>query len=122
MDLKGRDIQLLGEARSLAGKIQRKWNLLAPPELADEIIALEDRVAQITGSSLEVEKIRKLANLLHFQFVFPVALDVMVSFKRAVEKVAREVWQTGSLYAFLHEFNGIQQNETLRYAVMGGAA
>lgn len=125
--IRGKDVQLLSDATQLAKRIRRSWNELTPPELAEQIIELEARVVQLKGASLEEEKIRKVAQHLHFQFVFPMALELdadpthgLFSFAREVYEVAKQVFKNQSMHLF-YRLNSIQQHETLRYA-MGGVA
>src|SRR5690606_5833314 len=68
--LQGRDVALLKETTSLARYIKTNWDELGPEELADNIIALEDKVSVLKETSPAVKKVRQLAEHLHFNFVF----------------------------------------------------
>lgn len=123
---RGREVQLLDDASSLVKKIQRSWDEWTPPELAEQIIELEDRVAQLNGSSPEIEKVKRATEHLHFEFVFPVALELdanpshhLFSFAKEIHRLAKEVFATESLIPFQH-LNPVQQYEVLRYAGKGG--
>src|SRR5512146_2950403 len=56
--LRGRNAQLLEGAIKLSQKIYKEWNVRTPPEIADEIITLDNQVAQIGEDFPGVEKIR----------------------------------------------------------------
>lgn len=122
--LQGRQVAHLRESGDLAKHIRSKWDEMTPEQLAEQIIALEDKVALIQESSPAVEKVRKQAQHLHFQFVFPVAKEMdgappegemPVSFARMIYKAARDVFKTNSVHAF-NDLNGVQRREVMRYA------
>ena len=98
-------------ATDLFKKIVSGWNSLPPPELAEQIIDLEGRVAHLPEGS----PLKKKAERLHFQFVFPLALDIVQksSFVRIINRAAARVFQTQSL-THLQELNPTQQREVLR--------
>lgn len=124
--LQGRQITPLYLANDLSKKIQRDWDLFDPEELADKIIELEDRVAQLKESSPAVEKIKKQAEHLHFRFVFPVALELEANsgkampatFAKTVYNMAKQVFQTHSLHAF-QNLSATQKHEVMRIASRG---
>ncbi len=119
--LRGRQIALLKEAGELAKKIKSDWNLLAPEELAERIIELENKISLFEETTPEIEKVKKQAEHLHFQFVFPIALEVSVSeqsipsFAKAVHQAANQIFKTHSLHAF-HVLSRVQKEEVMRYA------
>lgn len=123
-----RQAQNIMEVRQLADRIQNQWNELSPGELAEQIVDLEGRVALLTGNSPQVESIRRLAEHLHFQFVFPIVLELSkappegmpVHFARTVHNVAKRIIQTQSL-APISELSSRQIDEVMRFAARGGA-
>lgn len=115
------------EANQLAESIRKNWNVSSPPDLAEQIIELEDRVAELKGDSSEVKKIKEVADHFHVQFVFPVISELdlepghgLFSFAREIHKAAKKIFQTQSMQPF-YRLNAVQQYETLRYA-KGGAS
>lgn len=118
-----RDVRLLNAAKGLYQKIQKNWNVYDPAELSQHITDLVDKVSLIKGKSVAVEKMRKVAEKLYFQFVFPVALELNeatdsntpFSFARTVYDVAEDVFVTQSLLP-MGQFNAIQNAEIIRYA------
>lgn len=122
--LQGRQVAYLKEASDLSRYIKRKWDEMTPEELAEKIIDLEDKVALIKETSPSIEKVRKQAQHLHFQFVFQVAREMdaapsesamPVSFARMIYNAAHKVFETNSVAAF-QGLNGMQQREVMRYA------
>lgn len=122
--LRGRQIALLNDTSQLSRKIKNDWNVLAPGELAEKIIELENKVSLFEETTPEIEKIKKQAEHLHFMFVFPVALEMdaapseksmPVSFARRIYQAANQVFKTHSMQAF-KGLNRIQKQEVLRYA------
>lgn len=85
----------------LANEIKKDWDSLAPEDLAERIIDLEDRAPE-----------SRVVQNLHFKFVFPIAID-MGSFINGVNKVAKEVLKTG--VAGFNQLNARQQQEVMRY-------
>lgn len=123
---RGRQVALLKEARDLSKYIRKNWDLLAPEQLAEKIVELEDRVAVLKGNSPEVAKIVKEARSLHFRFVFPVALELEMSgksmppsFARTIYQVAKQVFDTNSTEAF-KRLSPVQQQEVVRIATRSG--
>lgn len=127
--LRDKNVTLLQQAKDLSKAIKKEWNELEPEALAEQIIALEDKVSLLKESSPEVEKIRKQAEHLHFQFVFPVVLEMdaspsggymPLSFARSVHTTANEILKKNSTAPF-KELSSTQQREVLRFATRGGA-
>ena len=125
--LSGRQISLLRDTGDLYKRIKSDWNLLAPEELAEKIIELENKVTLFNETSPAIEKIKKQAEHLHFLFVFPVALEMdaapteksmPVSFARTIYLAANKVFKTNSVQAF-NSLNRMQKQEVMRYAVGG---
>jgi len=119
---RGREVSVLKGAQDLSKSIRRDWDSLAPEELAEKIIDLENRVTLLKGDSPEVAKIVKEARTLHFRFVFPVALELEMSgksmppsFAKTVYSAAKQVFDTNSLHAF-KQFSPVQQAEVIRIA------
>lgn len=121
-----REVRLINDAKDLSKKIQSDWNNLTPSELAEKIIDLEGKVALLEGSTPAIEKIKKQAEHLHFQFVFPVALELSnapeaempFSFARSINCVAKEILQTQSLEP-LKELSDRQIDEIMKIARSG---
>lgn len=109
-------VHLLQEARGLQQRIQKDWDQLDPYELAELVVELQGRVALLEGSSSAIEKIKKQAELLHFQFVFPIVLelDKKGGFAKEVDRIAKEIFQRQSLQPF-GQLDPIQQKEINRY-------
>ena len=122
-----REIRQIRDVKQLYKQIQRDWNLLSPSELAEQIVELEDRVSLMEGSSPEIEKIKAVAEKLHFQFVFPVVLELSSkpepnmphSFARVVHSVAKQILDTGSLLP-IKQLSSTQIDKVMRYARGGG--
>lgn len=118
--LQGRSVAVLRDAKELSKHIRGDWNLLEPEELAEKIIALEDKVALIKEMSPEVAKIKKQAEQLHFQFVFPIVLELDPSmphsFVKEVNQVAKRILKEQSIFPFNENLNSVQQREVIRYA------
>ena len=110
-----RQLTRLEDAQQLYKKIQTNWNRLAPEELAEGIIELEDKVALLSEVTPEVAKVKELAKHLHFQFVFPLVVDLAI-FAKTVHQIARRVLQSNSVGDF-NQLSQIQQREVGRYAV-----
>lgn len=123
-----RQVQILESAHVLAAKIQGSWDAREPAEIAGDIVALENRVKLLEGSSPEVEKIREIAKDLHFQFVFPLVLELLdeskggapYSFARAIDTIADAILNTQDL-SLAKQLNTAQFSEVMRYATRGGA-
>jgi hypothetical protein len=120
--LQGRFVTKLSEANQLAKRIRHDWNFLPPEELAERIIDLENRVAEFKESSPAVDKIKKQAEHLHFQFVFPVVLELQEpgksmppTFARTIHQAANQVFKSHSLQPF-QQLNSTQQREILAIA------
>ncbi|PIS02380.1 MAG: hypothetical protein COT85_05120 [Chlamydiae bacterium CG10_big_fil_rev_8_21_14_0_10_42_34] len=116
--LGGRSVSPLKSASDLFKKITRQWNSLAPEEQAEQIIDLQGKVALLEGTSPAIEKIKKQVEHLHFQFVFPVALELSqetISFAKEVARIANQVIKTNSSGPFT-SLNQMQQKEVMRYA------
>ena len=119
---KNRDVQILEVAGQLIRKIQKNWDMLSPYELAEEIIDLEGKVALIEGTDPKIEKVKRQAERLHFQFVFPVVLELDSSpksgmpytFARAVHTLAKEIFKKQSIGP-LKDLNPAQINEVMRF-------
>lgn len=120
----GWEIQLYNEAKGLSKRISREWNLLTPSELAEHIIDLEGKVTQLEkGTSVNTAKIKLAAQKLHFQFVFPIVLELKRapeanmpdSFARTVQSVAKQILQTNSLDP-IKRLSSVQIDEMMRYA------
>ncbi|MBX7067545.1 MAG: hypothetical protein K1X28_09985 [Parachlamydiales bacterium] len=123
--LRGRQVALLKDATDLSKNIRKNWDMLAPEELAEKIIDLEDRVTLLKGDSPEVAKVVKEARTLHFRFVYPVALELETSgksmppsFAKTVYHAAKQVFDTNSVAPF-KQLSPVQQQEVIRIA-MGG--
>jgi hypothetical protein len=123
--LRGRQVTLLKDAISLSQHIKQNWDMLAPEQLAEKIIELEDRVTLLKGNSPEVAKVEREARKLHFWFVYPVALELETSgksmppsFAKTVYHAAKQVFDTNSLASF-NALSRIQKQEVIRIA-MGG--
>lgn len=102
--------KLAERVSSLAKEIHKQWDAMDPQTLAEKIINLQDN---IEGASFPgVQKMKKLADNFHFQFVFPIARDVR-SFAKSIEKVAEQVLKTNSIAPFLR-LSPTQQKEILR--------
>lgn len=120
-----RQVQILNSASALAKKIQSSWDFLDPSALAEKIVDLERRVSLLEGDSSEIEKIRSVAERLHFQFVFPLALELSgkadggpYSFAKTINKMANAIFKTQDL-SLAKELNSTQFAETMRYAAKG---
>ncbi|MBX7066231.1 MAG: hypothetical protein K1X28_03265 [Parachlamydiales bacterium] len=119
---------LLADVRELARRIQKQWNELTPGELAEQIVDLEGRVALLEGNSPQVESIRRLAEHLHFQFVFPIVLELAraplpgmpYSFARTINEIAKQVLSAQSLEP-IKQLNPVQIDEIMRFAAKVGA-
>ncbi len=127
--LRGRAVTPLDFASDLSKRIRRDWNTLNPEELAEKLIDLEERVAHLTETSPGVDKIKKQAEHLQFQFVFPVALELEPtssgklmppSFAKTIYQFAKQVFQNQSLEAF-QILSATQQREIIRIAARGEA-
>lgn len=120
---KDRNIRLLEDAEQLSQKIRADWNQLDPSEIAEKIVDLEGKVALLEGTSPAIEKVKAAAEHLHFQFVFPVVLELNsaaeenmpFSFARTVHGVANQVLKTQS-FEPVKQLNGVQIDEIIRYA------
>lgn len=118
-----RQAQDISELRQLADRIQNQWSVLSPGELAEQIVELEGRVALLSGHSPQVESIRRLAEHLHFQFVFPIVLelsqaplpDMPYQFARTVHEVAKQIIKTQSLMP-IKQLSSHQIDEVMRFA------
>lgn len=122
---RGREIALMKDATGLAKYIRTNWDLLAPEELAEKIVDLEDRVSCLKGTSPAIAKIAKEARSLHFRFVFPVALELEMSgksmppsFARTIYQTAKQVFEMNSLHPF-HRLSPVQQQEVVQIATGG---
>lgn len=125
--LRGRQVALLKDATDLSKNIRKNWDMLAPEELAEQIIDLEDRVTHLKGDSPEVAKVVKEARTLHFRFVYPVALELETSgksmppsFAKTVYHAAKQVFDTNSVAPF-KQLSSVQQQEVIRIAARSGA-
>ncbi len=103
--LANREMVLLKETSELSKYIQMDWDSLDPAELAKMIIVLKDRVALFSGVSPAIEKIKKEADRLHFQFVFPVVLELdknsaSPSFAKTIHNLADKILKQGSVEPF----------------------
>ncbi len=122
-----REVRILSDARELAKRIRRDWNVYHPSELAEQIVDLEGKVALLEGTSPAIDRIKKVAERLHFQFVFPIVLELSqipdpkmpTSFARVIHNAAKQVLETQS-WESLKQFNAVQVEEFFRYA-RGGA-
>ena len=119
---RGRQVALLKEARAFSKYIHKNWDLLAPEQLAEKIVELEDRVVLLKGNDPAVAKIVKEARSFHFRFVFPVALELEMSgksmppsFARTIYQVAKQVFDRNSTEAF-QRLSPVQQQEVVRMA------
>lgn len=128
-----RQIQLLESASDLAVKIQKSWDSQEPAELAEKIVALENRVNLLEGDSPEVEKIRAVAKDLHFQFVFPLVLELSdeplsdefegegpYSFARTIHSIAESIWKSQDL-SLIKQLNTTQCSEVMRLGAKGAS-
>lgn len=121
-----RQVQILDSAQVLAAKIQSSWDSREPEEIAEDIVALENRVKLLEGTSPEIEKIREIAKDLHFQFVFPLVLELgdeskgagPYSFARAIDTIAEAILQKQDL-SWARQLNATQFSEVMRYARRG---
>lgn len=119
--------RLMADVRELSRKIQDQWNELEPSDLAELIIDFEGKVELLEGNAPQVEAIRKLAERLHFQFVFPIVLELArkpipgmpYSFARTINQIAKEILLTQSLEP-IEQLNQTQKGETIRFAGKGG--
>ncbi len=123
--LRGRQVTLLKEVSALSQHIKKNWDKLAPEELAENIIELQDRVTLLKGNSPEVAKVVREAQKFHFRFVYPVALELDTSgksmppsFAKTVYQAANKVFTTNSLAPF-NALSRVQKQEVIRIA-MGG--
>ncbi len=121
--LRDRNITLLKEASDLSRAIKKDWNELEPEALAERIIELEDKVALLKESSPAIDKIKKQAEHLHFQFVFPIVLETKAavpnSFARNIYEKAREILKKNSTAPF-KELSRTQQYEVTQLIRKGG--
>jgi hypothetical protein len=124
-----RQVQILDSANVLAAKIQSSWDSREPAEIAEDIVALERRVSLLEGTSPEIERVRAVAKDLHFQFVFPLVMELLgdetkgagpYSFARAIDTIAAAVLNTQDV-SLLKQLNATQFAEIIRYATKGGA-
>lgn len=116
--LEGRVVSRLQQAKNLYKSIRKDWDNLEPEELAEKIVDLEERVSQLKESSPAVEKIKKQAERLHFQFVFPIVLELEKgshSFAGTVQGIAQKILKTQSLQP-MHELSEGQKREVLQIA------
>lgn len=126
--LRERQVTPLMEATKLAREIQNTWDSLEIHDLAEKIVSLEDKVSRITEMTPEAEKIKRLAEHLHFQFVHPVSkeleeardgTEMPFSFVQSIKEIAGKMMHTNSLDSF-KELTPIQQREIVHYARAGG--
>ena len=116
--LQGRSISRLEQAKNLYKSLRKDWDNLSPEELAEQIIDLESRVSEFTESSPTVDKIKKQVEHLHFQFVFPIVLELQEgsqSFAATVHKLAQKVLKTQSIHPF-NQLSEPQQREVRQIA------
>ncbi len=114
-------------AWELSRKIQKNWNSLPLEDLAGEIVDLEERVTKLSQTSEKVTQVKRAAERLHFQFVFPISqeldsrprADMPASFAKVIGKVAERVFKTQSLEP-LKQLNSPQIKEIMRQAKGGG--
>jgi hypothetical protein len=109
------------EVQELLKAIEREWNELSPEELADKIVDFETRVAQLPENLPAAKKLKKEAARLHFQFVFPITLELEngeFSFAKAIHKLEKEMFDLQSLTPF-QELNETQKREVLEIALGG---
>lgn len=123
--LQGRPVTVLQEATELSQRIRSDWDQLAPEELAEKIIELENKVSRVKEPSAALDKVKKTAEHLHFRFVFPIAMEIetaekaiSANFAKTVYKAAGDVFKTQTLTAFT-DLSQVQKREILRYAVGG---
>ena len=122
--LRERQVTPLMEATKLAKEIQNTWDSLELEVLASKIVSLEDKVSQITEMTPEVEKVKRFAEHLHFQFVHPVTKELEeardktkmpFSFVQSIKEIADQVIHTNSVAPF-NKLTRIQQREIYRFA------
>lgn len=127
--LQGRAVSQLQQIKNLYKSVQQEWNELSPEDLAEKIIDLEGRVSELTGSSAAIDKIKKQVEHLHFQFVFPIVLELErgksdeimpPSFAKVIDGIAKEVLQKNSLQP-LNQLNPAQLGEVQKIALRSGS-
>ena len=104
---------------NLAKQIRAEWNFLSPEEQAAKVIELEGRVSRLPEGTPGLEKTKRLAEELHFQFVFPIVRDLRGSFTKTIRDLAREISRTQSVQ-LLKTLSLTQQKEVIA-AARGGA-
>jgi hypothetical protein len=110
----------LRDVTQLARKIAKVWNALELDDLAEQIIYLEDKISQIEEPTPGKEKVKHLAEHLHFKFVFPLAAEFDIgplTFASAIKKIAKEVLDN-SMDSF-KTLNSRQLQEINRYLEVG---
>lgn len=118
----GRPVGEVEKAQELLESIKRDWDVLVPEELADKIVDFEAKVAALPEGEAIVKKLKKEAAHLHFQFVFPISLELEnkeFSFAHMVRKLGKEIFDSQSLSPF-QELNEVQQQEVLEIALGRG--
>ncbi|OGN56777.1 MAG: hypothetical protein A3D96_07165 [Chlamydiae bacterium RIFCSPHIGHO2_12_FULL_44_59] len=126
-EFKGRMWTPLTQAKKLAQEIQKHWNQWDLEHTASQIIELEDRVLAIQGTSSQIEKIKKIQQRLHFQFVHPGATELFdndreetmpPSFLQTIQDIMQRVLRSHSLAPF-QELTLNQQREVFRIVEEG---
>jgi hypothetical protein len=96
----------------LARKISKVWDSLELDDLAEQIIDLEGKASRLDVATPGAEKVQRLAEHLHFKFVFPIVAEVEGGFAKEIKRSANDVL-AGSPDAF-NELNARQQAEIMR--------
>jgi hypothetical protein len=104
--------------RALSERIKKSWDASDPQELAQNIVDLKDKISGIQEMTPAIEKIKKVADGYHADFVFPVRIDFR-SFSKQIGRMADRILKTNSV-APLEKLSPTQQQEVLRYTRRNG--
>lgn len=124
-----RQIALISEINALSQQIEElgiQWNRLPPDEIAEKLIALNERASLISEAeaSPRVQKIcegaKKQLEHLHFEFAFPIAKELdrhslEPTFASRLHQVALRMRDDYSLNAF-QALDALQQHQILPFA------
>lgn len=99
------------------------WDSLELSDLAERILELEEKMARFQGSSKEIAKWQRRVEDLHFQFLFPIVLELkastnrqMISFADIIHQMAQNILKDP---LFPIDLSPEQMREVHRYAKGG---
>lgn len=101
-------------AKLISG-LRKDWDRLEQQELAERIVDLQDQMTVLKKNG-QVISLEKKAEDIHFDFVFPVSLELKktpYSFAKEIDKLAKQILKSQSVDPF-YQLNSVQQQEILR--------